>query len=109
MRPPIAEKNLSSPLSDFREDEALEDLDAGRGVLGVHEPDRPGDRGEEGVAVLRREAEAHDLAPLVRDRERRRRHDGLREDAAVVAVVAAEREDLVRALALREGDEGIRL
>ena len=70
---------------------------------------RSGDRRQQGVAVLRREAEADDLLALVGDGERRRRDDRLREDPAVIAVVTAEREHLVRGLALREGDERVRL
>ena len=47
------------------------------------------------------------ISLLVLDRERRRRDDGLREDAAVVAVVAAEGEDLVGRAALGQRDRRV--
>src|SRR5437870_6902729 len=57
----------------------------------VEEAQRCGDRGEKGVAVLRRVAEADHLA-WIRHAQRRQRNHGLRKDPAEVAVIAPERK-----------------
>src|SRR5207245_5363047 len=77
-------------------------------ALGVEEPERGGDRGEERVAVLRGEAEADHLV-VAAGGQGRHRDDRLGEDAAEEAVVAAEAEDLVCRGLLGERDARVLL
>src|SRR5436305_11022522 len=94
--------------SDLPVQPAVEGGDPGVDALPVRldEPQRRGDRGEQRIAVLGGEAEAVDLA-LVTHGERRRDQHGLRQDAAVVAVVAAEAEDQVGVALVRRGHQGV--
>src|SRR5262245_61619443 len=72
--------------------------------LGIQVPARRRHGREQGIAVLRREAEADHLVAVAMDGERLLGDDGLIEDAPVVAVVAAERENGVAGDLLRECD-----
>src|SRR5436305_1857825 len=107
-RMPDRRKDAAGTGSDLPVQPAVEGGDPGVDALPVRldEPQRGGDRRQQRVAVLGREAEAVDLA-LVAHGERRRHQHGLRQDAAVVAVVAAEAEDQVGVALVRRGHQGV--
>src|SRR6266851_7611106 len=81
-------------LLDLAEDVRPQRVDVVFELLLVEQPQRGGDRGEQRVSVLRRVAEADDLA-RIRHRHGGQRDHRLREDPAEVSVIAAEREDLI--------------
>src|SRR4030095_7031111 len=73
------------------EEVRLQALDLVLVALGIQVPAGRGDGGEQGIAILRREAEADHFVAIAVDREGLLGDHRLVEDAPVVAVVAAER------------------
>src|SRR5215813_1043628 len=87
-----AQVTMARARSDLTEEIWPQDLDLFLERRRIEIAQRRRNRGEKRVAVLRRVAEADDFL-RVWNRQRRDWYDGLREDAPVVAVVAAEGED----------------